>query len=88
MSRVIAGALSIVFGLILLFGYNADDYQLENALHAPTTEEAVRMYHANDEIERARDFHQIAIAVSLVLGSLMVANGLWILRRGEPGDDD
>ena len=57
MSRVIAGALSIVFGLILLFGYNAEDYELENALHAASTEEAVRIYHQNDEVERARDFH-------------------------------
>lgn len=81
MSRIIAGALSLAFGLILLAGYDADDYRREVPYRAPTIEEAVRIYRDNAEKDDARDYHRIAIGVSLVMGALMVIDGNWRRRR-------
>ena len=86
MSRIIAGALSLAFGLVLLVGYQADDYRPSNPYGGSTLEESVRIHHENAEKRRSRDFHRIAIGVSLVMGILMVIDGTW--RRRARAEQD
>jgi hypothetical protein len=75
------GVAAIVVGILLLGGYDPQDYRTENPYWASSTEEAAGIMKMNEMLERKRDQHLIAIAVTLVLGPLMVLNGWWRWSR-------
>ncbi len=79
--RVIAGVLAMIFGVVLAVGYDAKEYELQNTLWSKSSDDYVRAAMANQEKERQRDLHQIAIAVCLGFGAFMTANGVWRARR-------
>jgi len=81
-TRIISGCLCVSLGLLFLVGYEAEDYRPGNTYEAETVEEAARIHQANTELDREHDFHRISIVMLLILGPLMIADGVWRRRRG------
>lgn len=77
----LAGFIVLILGIIILDGYNPNDYKQESSKFVKTPEKAAKMQYENSQKEKNQNMHFILILGSLGFGLIMLGSGFYQTKK-------